>query len=959
VPRLGWGPDEPVEPGDAEDQAAEPRPLPEAMDLRGLARARPPRLSTFALTQSAPAPATPGRPVPGAPVPPPGPARPSATGRRHGPAASARVVRMPPPERPPAGPLAALPVPDAVGYPPAPGEPPPEPEPEFEPMPPPTAGPRWAPGPVAPPLPDAGPPPRPGPGPGWQRHPERQAPMPGPAARPAPDPPWLRRPQRTAGAFGPPPAAGYGPAPHAAPDPPWLRGPELPAATYGAAAAAGPHPAPTYGPAPQPAAGPPWLRRPTPPAADQDANTDPGSAPAPTHQPPPQPAADPPWLRRPAPPAAVHDTAPPAGPTPAYEPAPQPAADPPWLRRPAPPAAVHDAAPAAGPAPAPAYEPAPQPAADPPWLRRPAPPAADHGVAPAGAAGSVPPVSVHLAAPAPADGGPPPAASVGTVLTPPPSRARPVRPPAATVIAGDVLASTVLSGATAAPARALEIQRGALPDAGPLAPRRQPAPMPPPLPGLPRSEPLRRAGWAAGRQAPNNMAAARRQARLDPAASQVLVGIGLIAAYIAICLSPLAIVSIGHTVPRRPFLVDFSVALGYVGLAMMVLQFTLVSRIKWLAKPFGIDVLQCFHREVSYVALAFVFAHPALLLVQSVPTYLPLFDVRTAPWRARYAVAACAALLLVVFVSIWRRKLRVPYELWKFSHGLLSTGVMFLALAHMVGVNRFTAGTGGRLVVLLVGIAVVAILGWSRLVAPRVHLFQQWRVVEITRERGRAFTLVVEPHRHPGWSFMPGQFAWVTVGRSPFKLTQHPFSFSSPGDVGENGRINLTIKEAGDWTRRIASITPDTRVYLDGPHGSFSIDVNQAPGYVFIAGGVGITPMFSMISTMCLRDDTRPAILFYANPDWDSITFREQLDELSTYMANLRVVHVLKTPPPGWRGETGRVTPEMLERYLPRQYQTFDYFICASEAMTDAVEEMLLGLGVPAHHVHAERFGMV
>ena len=82
------------------------------------------------------------------------------------------------------------------------------------------------------------------------------------------------------------------------------------------------------------------------------------------------------------------------------------------------------------------------------------------------------------------------------------------------------------------------------------------------------------------------------------------------------------------------------VGLGYVGLSMMVLQFTLVSRIKWLAAPFGIDILQRFHRQVSFVALAFVLAHPALLLAQSLPTYLPLFDLRTAPWRARFAVGS-------------------------------------------------------------------------------------------------------------------------------------------------------------------------------------------------------------------------------------------------------------------------------------------------------------------------------
>lgn len=451
-----------------------------------------------------------------------------------------------------------------------------------------------------------------------------------------------------------------------------------------------------------------------------------------------------------------------------------------------------------------------------------------------------------------------------------------------------------------------------------------------------------------------------RSTAMDPSVTRVLLGAALVAAYTAICLAPLAVVSIGYPAPRRPFLVELSVALGYVGLAMMTLQFTLVSRIRWLAAPFGIDILHRFHREVSFAALAFIFAHPLLLLAEDARSYLPLLDPWTAPWRARLAVGSLAALILVVALSVWRRRLRLPYEVWKVTHGGLSTAVIVLGLSHMVGVNRFTSGAGGRAVVVLVLLAVAGVLVWSRIVAPRVHLFRPWRVVDVIRERGRAVTLVVRPDGHPGWSFMPGQFAWLTVGGSPFQVTrQHPFSFSSPADVEPGGRVAVTIKELGDWTRRVGSVQPGQRIYLDGPHGSFSIDRRQAPGYVFVAGGVGITPIFSMISTMCLRDDTRPAILFYANAEWENITFRDQLEELRLYMPNLRVVHVLQSPPPGWAGERGRVTAELLARHLPRQYRSFECFVCGPESMMDSVEQALLSLGVPGYRITSERFNMV
>ena len=141
-------------------------------------------------------------------------------------------------------------------------------------------------------------------------------------------------------------------------------------------------------------------------------------------------------------------------------------------------------------------------------------------------------------------------------------------------------------------------------------------------------------------------------------------------------LTPLAIVALGHPPKGRPFLVELSVALGFVGLAMMGLQFALIARFKAVAAPFGIDALTRFHREVSYVALAFILAHPILLFIQNASKYLPLLNVFTAPWRARFAVASVVLLLVLVGGSLLRKRLRLSYEVWQVSHGVLAVAVV-------------------------------------------------------------------------------------------------------------------------------------------------------------------------------------------------------------------------------------------------------------------------------------------
>ena len=93
------------------------------------------------------------------------------------------------------------------------------------------------------------------------------------------------------------------------------------------------------------------------------------------------------------------------------------------------------------------------------------------------------------------------------------------------------------------------------------------------------------------------------------------------------------------------------------------------------------------------------------------------------------------------------------------------------------------------------------------------------------------------------------------------------------------------------------------RVYIDGPYGAFTIG-NPADMHVLIAGGIGITPMMSMIRTLADQGDKRPVILLYGSKDWESITFREELEAMEGRL-NLTVVHVLANPPDGMGRRTG------------------------------------------------------
>src|ERR1700754_3993325 len=85
-----------------------------------------------------------------------------------------------------------------------------------------------------------------------------------------------------------------------------------------------------------------------------------------------------------------------------------------------------------------------------------------------------------------------------------------------------------------------------------------------------------------------------------------------VVAYLGAVLSPLVFAVIGASQPDHGFWTDFSVALGFVGLAMMGLEFVLVARVRPVAEPFGQDALLQFHRQIGYVGLAFILIHFAI-----------------------------------------------------------------------------------------------------------------------------------------------------------------------------------------------------------------------------------------------------------------------------------------------------------------------------------------------------------
>lgn len=425
--------------------------------------------------------------------------------------------------------------------------------------------------------------------------------------------------------------------------------------------------------------------------------------------------------------------------------------------------------------------------------------------------------------------------------------------------------------------------------------------------------------------------------------------------YLLLVTAPLVVLLMGTPPAARGFWREFAAALGYAGMAMLGVQFVLTARFRHATAPFGIDIIYYFHRTIALMGAGIVAAHVTILFVID-PRNLALLNLLNAPWRARLAMSALVALTVALACSLWRKQLGIGYERWRRWHGILAIVVVVAALLHIELVSHYIETPWKRVLWTVYSVLGAGLLLHVRLIRPWLQLRRPYVVESVSQERGNAWTVRLRPEGHQGLTFLPGQFAWLTAWASPFAVEEHPFSFSTSAE--HPAVFGFTIKALGDFTGRVRDMTPGQRVYLDGPYGAFSIDRHPAPGYVFIAGGVGITPIMSMLRTLAEREDHRPLHLFYANKQWEDVTFREEIQDLQTRL-RLTVTHVLEAPSEGWTGESGFVTREVLDRRLPADRRSSEYFVCGPDPMREAVEKALYRLGVPLAQVHAERFNLV
>lgn len=399
---------------------------------------------------------------------------------------------------------------------------------------------------------------------------------------------------------------------------------------------------------------------------------------------------------------------------------------------------------------------------------------------------------------------------------------------------------------------------------------------------------------------------------------------------------------------------------GLIASALLLIQVFLMARVPFFEKAWGQDELARTHRIVGFTSFNLMIAHIVLITLgyaagSATGVWGTIVDLVLNYPGMLLAVAGTVALIMVVVTSVKKARRKLRYESWHLIHlyGYLGAG---LALPHQLWTGAdFLSSTAAT------------VFWWSlyAVCAGAVLVFRIWvplyrslrfpLYVSEVREEGNSTTSVtvrgrgVAKLRAQGgqffqWRFLDGR-GWSRA--NPYSLSAAPTATS----------LRFTAARVGDGSQRLATLKPGTRVLVEGPYGRMHAGTRTQRKALLIGAGIGITPIRALLESL----PQRPGDITVAHrvSDRSQLVLSEEIAQLAAARGARYVViegHRIRHRK-SWLPESSRrVADDAALRQLCPDIADRDVFICGAPDWMDAVSAAARKAGVPADHIHLERF---
>ena len=201
-------------------------------------------------------------------------------------------------------------------------------------------------------------------------------------------------------------------------------------------------------------------------------------------------------------------------------------------------------------------------------------------------------------------------------------------------------------------------------------------------------------------------------------------------------------------------------------------------------------------------------------------------------------------------------------------------------------------------------------------------------------------------------AYRPGQFLVLEM-EARGKVRKRAYSITSPPHW-ENVEILVKLDPEGKVSPVLFGLEEGAELEVKLPYGMMYLHDPLPDKVVFLAGGVGLSPLLSMIRHLAHIEYEGEIVLLYGNRTPEYIICKEELDELAQLPA-IKVVYTIDHPyGTGWEGETGFITADLIEKYCDVDESSF--YICGPPQMAGHMVQNLDELGVPHERIREEQW---
>lgn len=418
---------------------------------------------------------------------------------------------------------------------------------------------------------------------------------------------------------------------------------------------------------------------------------------------------------------------------------------------------------------------------------------------------------------------------------------------------------------------------------------------------------------------------------------------------IVIILSLIPVVIWGFMVPFADRFADLNSIttslgqiLGLVGMALFAINLILAGRFKWLDRHFrGLDKVYANHSKIGAISFSMLLFHPLMLVVKYLALSTNMAALFFVPFTNMPITWGIVSLFLMIVLLSITFYFKFKYNIWKMSHKFMVVAFVFGVIHTFIISSDVSRNMFLRYYILSLAVSGIIIIS-RKVILEMLSLNRfKYKVKKLIQLNKDIIEIEMEA-LNKKMLYTPGQFSFFNFLSMGVSSESHPFSISS--SINEE-TLKITVKNLGDFTSGLNNLRIGDEVLIDGPYGNFSYENVTNKTQIWVAGGIGITPFYSMAQS--LKGEYK-VDFYYSVKDISESVYVKELQKISSINQNFKF-NLWCT------NEEGFINASVIANLSGGIYGK-DIFFCGPPMLMKSLKEQFISLGADINNIHYEDF---